>query len=91
MSGDLSKSQADELEDAIDQLTSNQFVMGDHHFTLQVQGEAFEAIQEADSLSRLRELNNNLALARTILADTGMTVAREDLGERGGILGATPR
>lgn len=77
--GDLSKSQADELEDAIDQLTSNQFVMGDHHFTLQVQGEAFEAIQEADSLSRLRELNNNLALARTILADTGMTVAREDL------------
>ena len=77
--GDLSKTQADELEDAIDQLTSNQFVMGDHHFTLQVQGEAFEGIQEADSLLRLRELNNNLALARTILADTGMTVAREDL------------
>jgi type IV secretion system protein VirB4 len=77
--GDLSKSQANELEEALDQLTSNQFVMGDHHFTLQVQGEAFEGIQKADNLVRLRELNNNLALARTILADTGMTVAREDL------------
>ena len=29
-------SQAEELHDALDALTSNEFVMGDHHFSLQV-------------------------------------------------------
>ena len=32
-----------------------------------------------------------MALARALLADTGMTVAREDLGARGGLLGAAAR
>jgi type IV secretion system protein VirB4 len=53
--------------------------MGDHHFSLQVQADVFEGVKEAENLSRLRELNNNVALAKTILGDTGMTVAREDL------------
>lgn len=77
--GDLAKTQAFELDDALDQLTSNQFVMGDHHFSLQIQGEPFEGVNENDTLTRLRELNVNMAMAKTILADTGMTVAREDL------------
>ena len=34
--GDFAVSQAEELMDALDALTSNEFVMGDHHFTLQV-------------------------------------------------------
>ena len=34
--GDFSVSQAEELKDALDALTSNEFVMGDHHFSLQV-------------------------------------------------------
>ena len=34
--GDFSVSQAEQLKDALDELTSNEFVMGDHHFTLQV-------------------------------------------------------
>ena len=34
--GDFAVSQAEELKDALDALTSNEFVMGDHHFTLQV-------------------------------------------------------
>src|SRR2546429_316935 len=38
--GDFALSQADELVDALDALTSNEFVMGDHHFTLQVLAEA---------------------------------------------------
>ncbi len=34
--GDFAVSQAEELGEALDALTSNEFVMGDHHFTLQV-------------------------------------------------------
>ncbi|MHB8816915.1 MAG: VirB4 family type IV secretion/conjugal transfer ATPase, partial [Steroidobacteraceae bacterium] len=34
--GDFAVSQAQELEEALDALTSNEFVMGDHHFSLQV-------------------------------------------------------
>ena len=34
--GDFAVSQAEELKDALDALTSNEFVMGDHHFSLQV-------------------------------------------------------
>lgn len=77
--GDLAISQSEELKTALDQLSSNEFVMGDHHFSLQVQADIFEGVKEAENLSRLRELNNNVALAKTILGDTGMTVAREDL------------
>lgn len=77
--GDLAISQSEELKTALDQLSSNEFVMGDHHFSLQVQADVFEGVKEAENLSRLRELNNNVALAKTILGDTGMTVAREDL------------
>jgi type IV secretion system protein VirB4 len=77
--GDLAVSQSEELKTALDQLSGNEFVMGDHHFSLQVQADVFEGVKEAENLSRLRELNNNVALAKTILGDTGMTVAREDL------------
>jgi type IV secretion system protein VirB4 len=34
--GDFAITQAAELKDALDALTSNEFVMGDHHFSLQV-------------------------------------------------------
>jgi len=74
--GDFARSQAEELKDALDALTSNEFVMGDHHFTLQVLTEADEA---CEPLERLKRLNDQVARARAILADTGMTVAREDL------------
>jgi type IV secretion system protein VirB4 len=78
--GDFAVSQAEELKDALDALTSNEFVMGDHHFSLQVLadgspgGEGSEAI-----VRRSRALNDAVALARSELADSGMTVAREDL------------
>ena len=76
--GDFAVSQALELRDALDALTSNEFVMGDHHFALQV-----IADPDADAGSGprcLKPLNDAVALARSLLADTGMTVAREDLG-----------
>ena len=77
--GDFALSQAEELKDALDALTSNEFVMGDHHFSLQVLADAAEAPPGAVQGGRLRFLNEHIALARSILADTGMLVAREDL------------
>jgi type IV secretion system protein VirB4 len=76
--GDFAVSQAAQLKDALDGLASNEFAIGDHHFTLQVLAE-IEPGEAADDTQRLRALNDNVALARSYLADTGMTVAREDL------------
>ena len=77
--GDFSVSQAEQLKDALDELTSNEFVMGDHHFTLQVRTGAADGKGAATDEDRVKALNDNIALARTMLADTGMTTAREDL------------
>ena len=91
--GDFAISQAEELKDALDSLTSNEFVMGDHHFSLQVMVDdpGLEAMTDGGSLAswqgasaarglrRQQALSDAAALARTKLADTGMTVAREDL------------
>ncbi len=75
--GDFAITQAAELKDALDALTSNEFVMGDHHFSLQVIAEVGDAGTEGGA--RLKALNDAIALARSRLADTGMLVAREDL------------
>jgi type IV secretion system protein VirB4 len=76
--GDFAVSQAVQLKDALDALTSNEFVMGDHHFSLQVFADVADACAQPDPW-RLKPLNDRIALARNILGDTGMTVAREDL------------
>src|SRR5438874_10350680 len=77
--GDFAVSQAVELKEALDGLSSNEFAMGDHHFSLQVLADIEPAESEQPDSWRLAELNDQVALARSILADTGMTVAREDL------------
>lgn len=61
-------SQISELDDALDDLESNRFVMGEHHFSLTIYGKS------------LPEVENNLAEGRRRLADAGAVVAREDLG-----------
>jgi type IV secretion system protein VirB4 len=76
--GDFAVSQAAELKDALDALTSNDFVMGDHHFALQVLADIGEG-GDTTPAGRLKVLNDGVALARSLLADTGMLVAREDL------------
>jgi type IV secretion system protein VirB4 len=76
--GDFAVSQAEELIDALDALTSNDFVMGDHHFTLLVLADA--PVGAPSEEQPFGPLNDHVALARALLADTGMTVAREDLG-----------
>ena len=76
--GDLAVSQAAQLREALDGLSCNDFVMGDHHFSLQVLADLAQIDQETDTC-RLKTLNDHVALARNLLGDTGMTVAREDL------------
>ncbi|HTL20488.1 MAG TPA: VirB4 family type IV secretion/conjugal transfer ATPase [Steroidobacteraceae bacterium] len=75
--GDCAVSQAAQLKEALDGLSSNEFVMGDHHFSLQVLATVED--MEDEAASRLKTLNDRVALARNLLSDTGMTVAREDL------------
>jgi type IV secretion system protein VirB4 len=77
--GDFAVSQATELKDALDALTSNEFVMGDHHFSLQVMADITAGDDAAAAGGRLKTLNDHVAMARSFLADTGMLVAREDL------------
>jgi type IV secretion system protein VirB4 len=73
--GDFAVSQAAELKDALDAITSNEFVMGDHHLSLQIMADA----AELGATGRLKMLNDHIAQARSVLADSGMLVAREDL------------
>lgn len=77
--GDFAVSQAEELKDALDALTANEFVMGDHHFSLQILTGLEDSGGDAGRGGPLRQLNDDVALARALLADTGMTTAREDL------------
>lgn len=77
--GDFAISQAAELIDALDALTSNEFVMGDHHLTLQILADPSERTVGETEARRVKALNDSVALARSLLADAGMTVAREDL------------
>ena len=88
--GDFAVSQAEELKDALDALTSNEFVMGDHHFSLQVMtderpsGDATAtptARKPAGVDARVLERCTSRWRGR-ILADSGMTVAREDSRSR---------
>jgi type IV secretion system protein VirB4 len=76
--GDLAVTQAGQLKEALDALAGNAFVLGDHHFSLQVIADVPESAAAQPDPWRLKGLNEHVALARTILADTGMTVARED-------------
>jgi type IV secretion system protein VirB4 len=88
--GDFSISQAEELKEALDALTSNQFVIGDHHFSLQVIADVVGGGPDDPHVRRLKALDDHVALARSLLADTGMTVAREDLALEGAFWAQLP-
>ncbi|SMP80771.1 VirB4 family type IV secretion/conjugal transfer ATPase [Novosphingobium panipatense] len=62
---DAASSQAEDLIAAADDLQSNRFVLGEHHFSLAVFGDS------------IRRLNDNLSGARAALADAGLVSARE--------------
>jgi type IV secretion system protein VirB4 len=78
--GDFAVSQAEELKTALDQLASNHFAFGEHHLSLQVLSDPSPASDPTASRKQLAQLNDRLAHARSVLADTGMVIAREDLG-----------
>jgi type IV secretion system protein VirB4 len=67
-SGDKAASQIEELDDAMDDLESNRFVLGEHHLSLAV------------FAPTVKELTDHLAKARSSLTNGGAVVAREDLG-----------
>ena len=77
--GDFAQSQAAALHDALDALTSNHFVMGDHHCSLQILSDPINASDPEAAQSTLHVLTDRISQGRSILADTGMMVAREDL------------
>jgi type IV secretion system protein VirB4 len=77
--GDFAASQAAELRTALDGLASGDFAMGEHHFSLQVLTEPDREHGPQASERRIRMLEDRVAVARSILVDTGMTAAREDL------------
>ncbi len=77
--GDFAVSQAEELKDALDAVTAGEWVMGEHHLTLQVLTDATDDVSEAARSTQLRVLNDRVALARDLLADAHLVVAREDL------------
>ncbi len=72
--GDLGVSQAQALHDALDDLTSNEFVLGEHHFSLAILVDG-----EGDSRERVKALNTRVAIARRLMGDAGVLVAREDM------------
>ena len=76
--GDLAVSQCAALGDALDALSSNEFAMGEHHLSLQVLIEPGTKWPDGHG-SRALDLNDAIAIARSLLGDTGMVVAREDL------------
>ena len=65
---DRAASQITGLSEALDDLTSNRFVMGDHQASVMVLGDT------------PAELAKSLSQARATMADSGLVVAREDLG-----------
>jgi len=77
--GDLAVTQAAQLKEAIDALAGDQFVMGDHHFSLLVLTDSFPRYDRNEVIAQQKILNDRIGIARRILSETDMTVAREDL------------
>ena len=67
-SRDRAATQVAGLSDALDDLISNRFTMGEHQASVLIYGDTPLALAE------------HLSKARAILADSGLVVAREDLG-----------
>lgn len=66
-SGDKSFTQIGELEHAMDQLASGNFVLGGYHFSLTIYADSQE------------QLSQNLAAARAELSNAGFVTTKEDL------------
>ncbi|KXB17465.1 VirB4 family type IV secretion/conjugal transfer ATPase [Xylella fastidiosa] len=77
-SGDVAGSQIDEIDDALDDLTSNRFVMGVHHFSMMIRAHDQKA------------LNEHISDTGAVMSDSGMKWAREDAGIAGAFWSQLP-
>jgi type IV secretion system protein VirB4 len=66
--GDKARSQMNELSGAVDDLESNRFCLGEHHFTAAVFADTMEALSDV------------VSMARSAITNGGSVVVREDLG-----------
>ena len=66
-SGDKSFTQIGELDHAMDQLASGNFVLGEYHFTMAIYGASQEALQK------------QIAMARAELSNAGFVTVKDDL------------
>jgi type IV secretion system protein VirB4 len=88
--GDFAVTQAAQLKDALDSLAGDEFVMGDHHFSLLVLTDPFERYGAEEIATQQKILNDRVGLARRYLAETNMAVAREDLALEAAYWGQLP-
>ena len=77
--GDFAVTQAAQLKDALDALAGDEFVMGDHHFSLQVFSDPFDRYGSSEIHAQHKLLNDRISLARRYLAEANIGVAREDI------------
>lgn len=77
-SGDVAGSQVEEIDDALDDLTSNRFVMGAHHFSMVIRAHDQKSLNEA------------ISDTGAVLSDGGMKWAREEAGIAGAFWAQLP-
>src|SRR5580700_7310387 len=88
--GDLAVTQASQLKDALDALAGDEFVMGDHHLSLLVLTDSFSRYDRPELDAQQRILNDRVGIARRMLSETNMAVAREDLALEAAYWGQLP-
>jgi len=76
--GDMARSQVDDIDEALDDLQSNRFVMGAHSLSLMLRAESHKA------------LNEDIDEAGAALSDAGMKWAREEAAMAGAFWAQLP-
>lgn len=76
--GDVATSQINDIDDALDDLTSNRFVMGAHSLSLVIRAD------------EQKQLNDHISEAGASLSDSGMKWAREEAGMAGAFWAQLP-
>jgi type IV secretion system protein VirB4 len=88
--GDFAVTQAAQLKEALDALTGDEFVMGDHHFSLLVLTDPFERYDATVITQEQRILNDRVGVARRYLSEANMATAREDIALEAAFWGQLP-
>src|SRR5882672_1831533 len=88
--GDLAVTQAAQLKEALDALAGDEFVMGDHHLSLLVLTDSFARYDDAEVIAQQRILNDRLSIAKRLMSDAYLAMAREDLALEGAFWSQLP-